>query len=540
MNAQEIRDLYDLIQDFETLEIIAPNSAFQLRNATGIGHVGRARLFGPSIQGIMQTTGKYPYDNQIIPVAERGLFPANHVLNMYLVTLADELIVNPNALSPKEQDEIDKNAILKRAYELTLEERVAARDAIRELAKVGERIRAIEPKNMSKMGPALLTVSEKPLVNVTVDIAKYLIERNVHLGASVAKKDQELERLHALDFCRKENLKPIAGREHALLRQTAGIASLNNWPDVIEFLITQKLVGIDVLEKVDETMDSPLIFAARRGHVAVVETLLRHGVRADIMGQNAVTALMTSSMGGHTAVVKVLLQYGADPNMREPSILTTALLIAADRGHADIVKMLLQRGASVDIKNSKQVTALELAAVSGHAAVVEVLLEHGANPNTETPEGMTVLMLAAKHGHTDIAEVLLKHGTDVNRKTSDKNYTAIMFAAYGGHTETVEMLMQKGANIDVINKDGKTALQYAKDKGHKAIVDLLASHAPQVKAPELLFLNNPSPPPGAAPAAEPSSDSVSPANVAPPPPPEVSASPSVKRAPPPPPRPPGR
>lgn len=83
-----------------------------------------------------------------------------------------------------------------------------------------------------------------------------------------------------------------------------------------------------------------LMKASSRGHIKIVELLLKHGANLDlnIYGD---TALMQASIEGHFSIVELLLEYGANPNLRDKSE-TTALWCASWCGHDEIVKLLLE------------------------------------------------------------------------------------------------------------------------------------------------------------------------------------------------------
>jgi ankyrin repeat protein len=54
--------------------------------------------------------------------------------------------------------------------------------------------------------------------------------------------------------------------------------------------------------------------------------------------------------------------------------------------------------------------------------------------------------------------------------------TALMLAAEEGHTETVRKLLRRGADVKRVDTGRHTAVNYAREGGHKDIVALLPSH----------------------------------------------------------------
>ena len=84
------------------------------------------------------------------------------------------------------------------------------------------------------------------------------------------------------------------------------------------------------------------------------------------------TPLMKAAGKGHLEMVDLLISKGA--NINYATILGTALIGAAGGGHKEVVKILLHRGAGVNFSNNSGQTALHLAASSGHTEVVTILL----------------------------------------------------------------------------------------------------------------------------------------------------------------------
>jgi ankyrin repeat protein len=290
--------------------------------------------------------------------------------------------------------------------------------------------------------------------------------------------------------------------------------------------------------------ETPLIWASLKGHTETVKVLVEKGADVNIVSKNGNTALTLAAGWGRAEAVKILLEHGADMsiiannyqikqnppkfnNSNTPfstakisynalgiaiqgnhveTIIAllehidvnaadhngrTALMYASVSGFTETAKDLLEKGADMNIVDGNGHTALMHASANGHIETATVLLEKGADVNATDKYGFTALMLAsttqgiqvqmsgipiptpAKAGHIEMVKVLLEKGAEVN--VADKNgRTALMHAsAARSNTETVKALLEKGADVNVADKKGKTALSLTKDESTK---ELLKAH----------------------------------------------------------------
>lgn len=236
---------------------------------------------------------------------------------------------------------------------------------------------------------------------------------------------------------------------------------------------------------------TPLIAAARCGHVCVVDLLLASGTGPDATQRDGGTALMEAAQFGQIGAVRLLLDRGADVGARAKdgrTALAAAALAAANR--TEIQALLLERGAEID-------EGVFLAACAGgDVALVRTGLARGLSADTANPDGITLLMAAASSDHGEIVGVLLAAGAAVNARTVrkaeftasrgylilERNSTALIVAAQYDSREAVRLLLAAGAEVDAKLPNRKTALMVAAWVGHFEPVRMLVAHGADLDA----------------------------------------------------------
>ncbi len=94
------------------------------------------------------------------------------------------------------------------------------------------------------------------------------------------------------------------------------------------------------------------------------------------------------------------------------------------------------------------------------------------NLQTTNRQGQTALHLAVVRNLPDIAAALIRRKADLN-SFDGLGLTPLMLAVESGSERMTVLLVERGADLKVKNKDGKTALDLAREKRHGAIVDYL-------------------------------------------------------------------
>lgn len=120
-------------------------------------------------------------------------------------------------------------------------------------------------------------------------------------------------------------------------------------------------------------------------------------------------------------------------------------------------------------------TALHLAAAFGTPATVDMLLQHGAQIDAvaRNPQRNQPLHAALALGRDrETVRLLLAHGADPN-VTQVGGFTPLFSAATANRRDLVEMLIECGAHAQHRSDLGKTAAEFARERGHAELADWL-------------------------------------------------------------------
>eukprot|EP00803_Ostreobium_quekettii_P007113 evm.model.scf_19.1 EVM.evm.TU.scf_19.1 scf_19:2560-6582(-) len=245
----------------------------------------------------------------------------------------------------------------------------------------------------------------------------------------------------------------------------------------------------------------PLLIAANKGHLEIVELLIRAGAPLDAGSRKGESAVAAASRQGHLEVLLALLRAGASPHksipfgkqnkvwssaVQQQSDLKLALvnaglevegtfvegrsplMIAAQYAHPQIAETLLKWDASLRCQNEYGYSALHYACITTlpeTAAVVEVLVDAGAHVNASDAVGATPLFHAVGGGDEDVVRILLKGGATVNA-TNLKGQTPLFYSAFAEHFGAINLLVDAGADLEALDSEGNTPLFLAARLGN--------------------------------------------------------------------------
>jgi uncharacterized protein len=142
----------------------------------------------------------------------------------------------------------------------------------------------------------------------------------------------------------------------------------------------------------------------------------------------------------------------------------------------DVLMMFIEQGRTTD--------ALTEAARWGETETLLQLLESGLAVDARDRNGGTALMKAASAGNRPIMQLLLDRGADVNAIHSEEGMTPLMWSLAALHSasdycDLTEMLLKAGARVEIKDREGKTALDFARSRKIPRLEQILESAARQ-------------------------------------------------------------
>jgi len=333
-----------------------------------------------------------------------------------------------------------------------------------------------------------------------IEIVRYLIDEGADLNIATASADThkkiQYPNMTALDLAMECNHDPVA-----ILLLEAGVNipfAVNGKVHIIHIIAkhgrldhVQKFIARnpELTHAKDKYNQTPLLWAASRGHADVVDYLVAQGADINIATQlPAVSArheednrspLDWAIKGGHASTILTLIKAGAKANHTHILINGKSLRQAIEDGDLNGVHLFIQcNKALLNVLDKSGYTPLHYAAYYGQLEIARYLVAEGADLNTATLthqdmkfSGMTAMdILLQNQNHDPVAILLLEAGANISLATNGK-YHVIHLVAKNGLLNHVQMLVEREPEL-IHLKDGcnQTPLLWAASRGHHEVV----------------------------------------------------------------------
>lgn len=194
--------------------------------------------------------------------------------------------------------------------------------------------------------------------------------------------------------------------------------------------------------------------------------------------ERRVVDLYEAAEAGDVAAVRRALADGAAVDGRGPGG-RTPLFVAVTGDHVEVARELVAAGADPDALDDRHDTPFLETGVSGSVAMLDVLLAADPDPAIVNRFGGVAVIPASERGHVDyVRAVLARTDIDVNH-VNNLGWTALLECVLLGdgsarYQEIARILVDAGADVSIPDRDGRTALEHARERGYTGIVEVLA------------------------------------------------------------------
>ncbi|MBS0619916.1 MAG: ankyrin repeat domain-containing protein [Verrucomicrobia bacterium] len=299
------------------------------------------------------------------------------------------------------------------------------------------------------------------------------------VGIHEAARDGNLTDLqHALGEANSNQSLALRNHRDAEGLTPLFLAAQNGHTACVELLLAH---GADVNASCGPEHRAPLHEAAARGHLRVCEALSQN---CQILSGSGSNALHFAARGGHLPVVEYLISRSVSAAHQNNDGFTPAQ-VAFQQNHINVADKLERAapgsgGVNMTIHDAVRLgNQMNLHMILGQERSEKSL----ARRNELSPTGFTPLHVAAEHGRLECLRDLLRHGASTTIRCGGEQLVPLHVAAQAGHIEVVrELLAQRGADVNILSGNGSTPLHLAARAGHLEVARALAAAGANLNA----------------------------------------------------------
>lgn len=256
----------------------------------------------------------------------------------------------------------------------------------------------------------------------------------------------------------------------------------------VDFLLTLPEVRTNINQHAAYSSGfTPVMVAASKNHVAVIERLVAHGADVNQTDNQNRHSLFIAVETGQTDAVRKLIALGADAgkDVLSNSNKSPMMHWIHEKDYKQTLALLVEAGADINATDSNGQTALHRACDYMRKEQIPALLQMGAAVNGLNHYGQRPIdELMDNYGYRNedmpaLVSALLAHGADPGISPSPLVQRAPLHVAVeAGHVESTRLLLQKGAPVDVPERSAQhmTPLLMAAENGNRALAEMLLAH----------------------------------------------------------------
>ncbi|KAI0097431.1 ankyrin repeat-containing domain protein [Nemania sp. FL0031] len=197
-----------------------------------------------------------------------------------------------------------------------------------------------------------------------------------------------------------------------------------------------------------------LKIAAHFKSEALTRCLLEDGRDPNVVGAECDSALFVAAASGSRSIVELLLNHGARIELVVHPLGLTALhaaLMHDGPGSAEILELMLQRGGNCNYRDRDGSPLLHHAISLNNVEGARLLLTRGADPNMVDASRFSSLHAAAMHGNETVASMLVNAGCEIERR-DNSGMTPLVTALVSENASIAKLLLEHGANSSVADE----------------------------------------------------------------------------------------